>query len=141
LLARRQHYLFDICQFLYIQSWNPDDGQKNRPKQVELFQNRIILRHWCIWLVLLLKYIKMHSPMNVKRNINSVEVFYKTCSARWMCEILRCTGFILWVNRYVRADIWVNCMKSVVIYKKGNYWLEIMLFQATRSNVARCISI
>ena len=41
------------CLFLYVQSWTPDDGRKDRPKHVELFQNQINLRHWCIWLVLL----------------------------------------------------------------------------------------
>ena len=34
-LASRQQYLFDKCQLLYIQSWNPDDGRKDRPKHVE----------------------------------------------------------------------------------------------------------
>ena len=53
---------------LYVQSWNPDDGRKDRPKHVELFQNKINLRHWCIWLVLLLKYFTMHGPMNVKHH-------------------------------------------------------------------------
>jgi len=33
----------------------PDDGRKDRPKHVELFQSKINLRHWCIWLVLLQK--------------------------------------------------------------------------------------
>ena len=38
LLANKQQYLFDICLLQYVLSWNPDDGQKNRPKRVELFQ-------------------------------------------------------------------------------------------------------
>ena len=35
LLARRQQYLFDKCLLLYVQSWTPDDGRKDRPKHVE----------------------------------------------------------------------------------------------------------
>ena len=61
-----QLYLFDKCLLLYVQSWTPDDGRKDRLKHVELFLNIINLRHWCIWLVLLQTYITMHSPMNVK---------------------------------------------------------------------------
>jgi len=33
----------------YVQSWTPDDGRKDRPKHVELFQNNTNLRHWCGW--------------------------------------------------------------------------------------------
>jgi hypothetical protein len=29
--------LFDMCLLLYVQSWAPGDGQKDRPKHVELF--------------------------------------------------------------------------------------------------------
>ena len=35
LLANRKQYLFDKCLLLYVQSWTPDDGRKNRPKHVE----------------------------------------------------------------------------------------------------------
>jgi len=45
----------------------PDEGRKDRLKNLELFQNKINLRHWCIWLFLLQKCITMHDPMNVKR--------------------------------------------------------------------------
>ena len=34
-LASRQQYLFDKCLLLYVQSWTPDDGRKDRPKHVE----------------------------------------------------------------------------------------------------------
>ena len=40
LLASRQQYLFDICLLLYVQSSTSDDGRKERPKYVELFQNK-----------------------------------------------------------------------------------------------------
>ena len=33
--ASRQQYLFDICLLLYVQSWTPDDGRKDRPKYVD----------------------------------------------------------------------------------------------------------
>ena len=33
--ASSQQYSFDICQLLYVQSWTPDDGRKDRPKHVE----------------------------------------------------------------------------------------------------------
>jgi len=51
-LASRQQYLFDKCLLLYVQSWSPDDGRKDRPKHVEC-HSKINLIHWCIWLVLL----------------------------------------------------------------------------------------
>ena len=35
LLKSRQRYLFDMCLLLYVQSWTPDDGRKDRPKNVE----------------------------------------------------------------------------------------------------------
>jgi len=42
---------------LYVQSWTPDDGRKDRPtfhpKHVQCYYKKINLRHWCIWLVLL----------------------------------------------------------------------------------------
>ena len=48
LLASRQQYLL-----LYVQSWTPDDGRKDRPKHVEChFQNKINLIRCSIWLVL-----------------------------------------------------------------------------------------
>jgi len=34
-LASRQQYLFDKCMLLYVQSWTPDDGRKDRQKHVE----------------------------------------------------------------------------------------------------------
>ena len=41
-------------QYLNVQSWIPDDGRKNRPKHIVLLQNnKINLRPWCIYLVLL----------------------------------------------------------------------------------------
>jgi len=52
-LASRQQSLFDKCLLFYVQSRTPDYGRKDSPKHVELFQNKINLRHWCIWLVLL----------------------------------------------------------------------------------------
>jgi len=38
---------------LYVQSFTPDDGRRDRPKHVELLQNKINLRHWCTCMVLL----------------------------------------------------------------------------------------
>ena len=34
-LASRHQYLFNKCLLLYVQSWTPDDGRKDRPKHVE----------------------------------------------------------------------------------------------------------
>jgi len=42
LLAGRQQYLFDKCLLLYVQSWTPYDGRKDRPKHAVSFQNKII---------------------------------------------------------------------------------------------------
>jgi len=53
LLASRQQYLSDICLLQYVQSLTPDDGRKGHPKHVECYSNKIKLRHWCFWLVLL----------------------------------------------------------------------------------------
>ena len=44
------------CLLLYVQSWTPDDGRKDRPKHVEC-HSKINLIHWCIWLVLLWKLV------------------------------------------------------------------------------------
>jgi len=35
MLASRQQHLFDKYLLLYVQSWIPDDGRKDRPKHVE----------------------------------------------------------------------------------------------------------
>ena len=53
LLASRQQYLFDICLLQYAQSLTPDDGQKDRPKHVECYSNKITLRYCWICLILL----------------------------------------------------------------------------------------
>ena len=45
LLASRQQYLFDICMLLYVQSLNPDDGRKDRPKHVDCYSNKINIRY------------------------------------------------------------------------------------------------
>jgi hypothetical protein len=52
-LASRQQYLFDICLLLYVQSWTPDDGRKDRPKHVQCHAKINNLGNWCIWLILL----------------------------------------------------------------------------------------
>jgi hypothetical protein len=36
-LASRLPYLFDIYLLLYVQSWTPDDGRKDRPKHVQCY--------------------------------------------------------------------------------------------------------
>jgi len=71
LLASSQQYLFDICLLQYVQSLTPDDGRKDRLKHVKCYSNKINLRHWCIWLVLLQRYITMRGPMNVKFATNT----------------------------------------------------------------------
>ena len=37
LLASSEHNLYDIHLLLYVQCWNPDDGQKTCPKHVEFY--------------------------------------------------------------------------------------------------------
>jgi hypothetical protein len=49
-----------------VQSWAPDDGQKDRSEHVECFTRINNLRNRCIWLVVLQEYITMHRPVNVK---------------------------------------------------------------------------
>jgi len=45
-----------LCVLQYLQSLTPDDWRKVRPKHVECYSNKIYLRHWYIWLVLLHKF-------------------------------------------------------------------------------------
>ena len=50
-LASRRQYLFDMYLLLYVQSWTPDDGRKDRRKHIECYpRNKINLRSWCILL-------------------------------------------------------------------------------------------
>jgi len=37
LLASSQQNLFDMYLMLYVQSWTPDDGRKDRPKHAECY--------------------------------------------------------------------------------------------------------
>ena len=68
LLASRQtavsvwHIPVAVCTVLNSCWWT------ERPSEtcIKSFQNKINLRHWCIWLVLLYEYITMHGPTNVK---------------------------------------------------------------------------
>jgi len=39
-LASRQQYRIDTYLLLYVQSWTPHDGRKDRPKHVVLFQSK-----------------------------------------------------------------------------------------------------
>jgi len=41
----RQQYMFDKCLLLYVQSWTPDDGRKDRPKHVVLLT--YLPTPWC----------------------------------------------------------------------------------------------
>ena len=52
----RWRQLFDVCLLLYVQSWAPNDGRKDRAKHVERFTRINNLRNRCILLVLLQKY-------------------------------------------------------------------------------------
>jgi len=71
-LASRQQYLFDIlvCLLLYVQSWTPDDGRKDRPKHVECHPK--IKYIWYIgascWFYCRNNII-MHGPMNDKIHV------------------------------------------------------------------------
>jgi len=49
----RQQFLLGICLLQYVQFLTPVGGRKDRPKPVECYSNKINMRHWCIWLVLL----------------------------------------------------------------------------------------
>jgi len=40
--------LATIQRYLFVQSQTPDDGQKDRPKHVVRFQNKINFIHWYI---------------------------------------------------------------------------------------------
>jgi len=79
-LTSRQQYLFDKCLLLYVQSWTPDDGRKDRPKHVECHSK--IKQIWytgaCSWFYYR-NNITMHGPMNVK--------FFYTDTRRWILVI------------------------------------------------------
>jgi len=67
LLASRRHYLFDKCLLLYVQSWTPDDGQKDCPKHVGCHSK--IKQIWYTGASGWFYYrnnITMHGPVNVK---------------------------------------------------------------------------
>jgi len=65
--ASSQQHLFDKCLLLYVQSWTPDDGRKDRPKHVECHSKIKVI--WYIgtfsWFYSI-KFITMHGPVNVK---------------------------------------------------------------------------
>jgi len=56
------HVLDAVCTVLDSWWWTERPSETCRV----LLQNKISLRNWCIWLVLLWKYITMHGPINVK---------------------------------------------------------------------------
>jgi len=56
-----------VCTVLNSWWWTERPSETCRV----LLQNKINLRNWCIWLVLLYKYITMHGPINVN-NISDV---------------------------------------------------------------------
>jgi len=72
-----QQYLFDKCQLLYVQSWTPDDGRKDRPKHVECHSK--IKQIWYIDASSWFYYrnnITMHGPVNVKYiSLNNVHPY------------------------------------------------------------------
>ena len=68
-LTGSRQYLFNICLLQHVQFLTPVDGRKDRPKHVDCYSNKINLKHWCIWLVLLYRYITMHGPMGVKKKV------------------------------------------------------------------------
>ena len=51
-----------VCTVLNCWWWTERPSETCRVS----IQNKINLIHWCIWLVLLQKYITMHGPVNVK---------------------------------------------------------------------------
>ena len=73
LLASRQQYVFDKCLLLYVQSWTPYDGRKDRPKHVERHSkikqcqtdNAVCLlasRQHCLFDTCLLLYVQSWIP-------------------------------------------------------------------------------
>ena len=94
--------LSDICLLLYVQSWAPDDGRKDRPKHVECFTRINNLRNRCILLVLLQEYITMHGPMDVKFTVRTLQLhstFLITCISKRALHSGKCgrrrTGRVL----------------------------------------------
>jgi len=61
--SKQSTNLYDIYMMLYVQSWTPDDGRKDRPKHVEWYSINLKIVHLFGFLQ---KYIKMHGPMNIK---------------------------------------------------------------------------
>jgi len=53
-IVRTVHTATGVCQTDTVDCLLA--GQEDRPKHGVCYSNKINLRHWCIWLVLLLKY-------------------------------------------------------------------------------------
>ena len=114
LLASKQTAVSDVCLLLYVQSWTPDDGRKERPKHVQCYSSKINLIHRCIWLFLLYKYTSIRvRPERV--------IEWPSCLlARWWWRRRRRRRWWwwLWLVVGVRLEIWSSCLSQWI------HWLE-----------------
>ena len=106
-LASRQQYLFDKCLLLYVQSWTPDDGQKDRPKHVECHSKRKLI--WYIRASYWFYYrnnTTLHCPMNVKRGFwLPVQLLPETFLKRKGLGMLTLT--VRYVNTYSLTQLYL----------------------------------
>jgi hypothetical protein len=92
------------------------DGKPSETYRV-LFQNKINLRSWCIWLVLIWKYIAMHGPMGVR--IKSVSKYYNL-NIKYLYEIFPILKFSIQnVRRTVllhTSELTTRCYSSLICF-------------------------
>ena len=82
--ANRQQYLFDIRLLLYVQSWTPDDGRKDRPKHEECHSK--------------IKYIWYIGPYSL---------FYYGDKTQWYLQFLSFIPCLFYIPVFIYLVIWV----------------------------------
>ena len=107
LLASRQQYLFEKCLLRCVRSWTPVDGRKDRQKHVECYSNKIHLRHWRIWLILLQKYL--------------TEVLQRDASVSFITRVVLIKKFFS-LNILRRFNLYVDTVKEIKQYQEK--WLQ-----------------
>ena len=118
LLASKQIAVSSICLLLYVQSWTPDDGRKDRPKHVECHSK--IKQIWYIGASGWFYYrndITMHGPVSVKFwNIAGLMGHYATrgIRGRWTEQRLaqKCATLALNVmaNKVSGRHVYSQCL-------------------------------
>ena len=103
--SSRQQYLFDICLLLYVKSWIPDDGRKDRPKYVECHSK--IKQIWYI----------CASSWFYYRNI-------LRCTALWTSKMKTAFGQFVYANwSDIHSCFFIHHPQFVLVSKKTHFVL------------------